>query len=706
MIITIANQEFQVEYRDVLAGIDLEDDKFFTFDSETTGLHIRADKPFLFAICTGHTVYIFPPTVENLETMVSLSHQVRRAYAHNASFDCHMIANAGVNPLKIKNIGDSMCLARLSFEAISTRDGGDSLALKKIAKKYIDSTADRFESDVKKWLSEKRRMDKKVLTAMLKPLGWSASKLEKEGPTYPTEVAQIYYEWQQAYPEPTYQDVPLDIMIPYLAVDVILTRLLVLKAFPVVVHRKQQEVMEREFKVLPVVWKMERAGIKVDRAYLLDCQQKLRSYIGKLYVELQETTGMEFSVGQHSVIRDMYTEILGEAPESTDKKFLKKMESKGDRAATLITRIRRFEKWLATYIDRILEVSEYDGRFYTQMNQFNPVSGRFSGDLQQMPKDPIYTEEGYEYEKTHPGHKVPKEYILYHPRRAFVPSGNGLNYLFFQDFSQVELRITANYTLLFGGDVNMLRAYCPYRCTHYATGETYSLETDLERRRWSELKPDGESAWLTEESKPWIPTDVHMATTLKALVAMGFNPDEMSEDDLQWWRKKGKTFNFGRNYGMGDTHAAETLEIELEQAKALNKGYSDAFPLVVTYQQAVIDTMRDQGYCQHALGRRYYVANSYKHYKVANYMVQGLCADDLKAKMILIDDFLVKNNCKSRLLLCIHDELVFEIHEDEQWIVPETVAVMEETHFSKVPIVADVEYTSTSWDAKKKWVQA
>lgn len=722
MIITIANEDYEVLYtenpQDVTNSLMQERPKFFTYDTETDSekdaIHIKKDRPFLGAVCLNHKVFVFPTTPKFLEKLPKWASMVKRVYAHNTTFDMHMTANIVGDhiPLAIKNWGDTMGLARLAFEAVSTRDGGDSLALKQIAKKYIDRNADQYEKEVKKWLKAKETQNRKVLSALLKGVGWSIKRLNEATKNFepiPDEVLEIYDSWRKSYPVPTYQDVPMDIMLPYLAVDVILTRILVLKALPVIVFRKQESIMEREFKLLPVVFKMERAGIEVDREYLMECRKKLEDYIDKLYTRLHELTGRMFSVNQHAVIKKIYTEILGEEPENTRKQFLKKLADKGDEVAKLITRLRRLEKWKETYIERILKVSEYDGRFYTQLNQFNPVSGRFSGDAQQFPKEAIYTEEGYKYEEE-TGKKPPEEYVLFHPRRAFK------GHIYYLDYSQVELRVQAHYTLYFGGDLNLCRAYMPFKCIHYKTGEEFDYKTVEGRKRWNELREGAPtnlhwedalaqkwSAWIIPETgETWVPTDVHSSTTIKALKIMGFDVENMDEKTFKFWRGKGKQFNFMRNYGGGDAMAAQTLEITLEQAKAMNRGYTEAFPLVVTYQDHVIKTMRERGYVVNMYGRRYYVSNWNKHYKCANYLIQGSCADMLKEKMLQIDELLTKHNCKTRMILCVHDELQFEAAEGEEWVIAEIKKIMEDTPNILVPIVAEAEMTKTYWSEKKK----
>jgi DNA polymerase-1 len=156
-----------------------------------------------------------------------------------------------------------------------------------------------------------------------------------------------------------------------------------------------------------------------------------------------------------------------------------------------------------------------------------------------------------------------------------------------------------------------------------------------------------------------------------------------------------------RNYGGGPKMAAEVLEIDLEEARAMAEGYTDAFPLVVKYQDKVAEAMR-KGYVVNMRSRRYYISDSRKFYKAGNYLIQGTSADILKECMIKIDQFLTENNCKTKMILCVHDELQFEVPEDEDWVVPKIKEMMESTHDIMVPIVAEVEFTSTNWAEKKK----
>lgn len=687
MIIEMAKQKYTVEFvedtKNITEQLMKDRPNFITFDTETDGLHIKKSRPFLAAVSWGTKVFVFDATKDNLYQLSNWSKNTRRIFCHNATYDMHMVANI-INDdfVSYLKMGDTMCLCRLAFEAVSVRDGGDSLALKHISKKYIDPQADQFERGVKSWLKSKEAQDKKILIAMLKSVGWSLKKVQNAldgAEDLPAEVVEILNNWNKHYPKPNYKDVPQEIMIPYLAVDVILTNVLVQKALPVIVERQQQTTMTREFNLLPVVFKMERQGMKVNREYLMDANYKLEQYIQDLKILSHQLAGIEFNVGQHKLIKQIYADRLGIEPKSTDKQFLTKQTREGDELARVISKLRRLEKWKETYIERILEASAYDGRMYTSMNQFNPISGRFSGDFQQFPKDRIVNEDGEE---------------IFHPRKAFTVTSD---YMYFIDFSQIELRVQAHYTIPFGGDLNLCRAYMPFKCKHYIGGFEFSDIND-----WNEKQADGSSAWLMENGKAWTPTDVHSATAIKALEAMNTDPNSLDEKQFKKWRSIGKSFNFMRNYGGGDAKAAEVLEIELEQAKAMNRGYTEAFPLVVQYQKWVDSVMDKQGYIENLYGRRYYLNNPNRFYKCANYMIQGSSADMLKEKMTEIDAYIQKKKLKMRMVMCIHDEIIFDVPKGEETHVEIIKKMMEYAPNILVPIVAEVERTSTTWGDKGK----
>lgn len=490
-----------------------------------------------------------------------------------------MVLNGGVSEkivYNLNNISDTMGICRLSFDAVSARDGGDVLGLKKISEKYVDPRAAEFEKEVKKELRRINDEKRSILKELLKPYkGWGLGKIKnvykvkkrndmdlftkerkQRWVEVPKEIEELYFKWMEENPFANYSEVKREIMIEYVHSDGIYTLEIVEKFYPIVLQRKQKHLFEKENKLIIELLKMERTGMKVNMEYLQKCFEKCDSEIQKLYEELWKIVDDYFTVSQEKVIADYFEKVLGERPKSTDKAFLKK--HKDIRVSQLITRLRRLEKWQSTYISRIIEVAEYDGFFYTQYGQFNAVSGRLGSDAQQFPKERILTEEGEKYEKEHGEGSAPVEMEIFSPRRAFVVEGGKFNKIAYFDLSQIELRAQANYTMLLGRpDVNLCRAYMPYKCHHYITGEEYKYETKKERIRWMEKQPNGNSVWLMEDGTPWVPTDVHSETSHNTLMALSYDckkkykeyhhTKEAPVDEKsfkKFWRYIGKMFNF------------------------------------------------------------------------------------------------------------------------------------------------------------------
>jgi len=723
--------------------------KLAVFDSETTGLHIIKDRPFMWVFGwllpkdkrkdgIKGKVFAFEHNVEFLNKVIGLSKSIQMVVGHNVKYDLHMVINGGVEKEKVyglKNIADTMGICRLSFDAVSARDGGDFLGLKKVAEKYIDPRAAEFEKEVKKELrkiNDKKRVLLKDLLKPYKEIGWGLGKIKEAYKVkkrndmdlftkerkqrwlkVPEEIEQLYFKWMEENPFADYSEVDRNIMMEYVHGDGIYTLEIVEMFYPTVLKRNQKQLFQRENKLIIELLKMERTGMKVNMEYLNECFDKCDSEIQKLYEELWGIVGEYFTVSQDKIIGDYFENLLGVRPNTTDKSFLKK--HKDNRVSQLITRLRRLEKWQSTYISRIIEVAEYDGKFYTQYGQFNTVSGRLGSDAQQFPKERILTEEGEKYEREHGEGKAPVELEIFSPRRAFIVEGGKYSKIAYFDLSQIELRAQANYTVLLGKpDLNLCRAYMPFKCKHYVTGEEYQFDTKKNRMRWSEKTPEGDSVWLLENGDHWTPTDVHSETSHNTLMALNYmceNKYKQYQHDKEtpvdeksfkkFWRYIGKMFNFMRNYGGGAKKASEALEVSMEIANALVSGWSNTFPEVSYYQRQVSNKVQKNNYATNMYGRVYYLTNTDKAYKVGNYLVQGSCADCLKDYVIKIGEFLEKNNCKTKFLANIHDELQFLVYEGEEWIFPHIKQIMEDVDWMKVPVVVDLELTETTWADKK-----
>ncbi|MFL6561857.1 MAG: DNA polymerase, partial [Bacillus sp. (in: firmicutes)] len=481
-------------------------------------------------------------------------------------------------------------------------EGGDSLELKKLGEKYVHPEAGRSESIIKDELKKLNAVRIKVLTGALKqfPLEgeftatgrqkyWGKKVIEDflKDPTndvdfLPEGVRDIWMDWQEEYPEPTYEDVPRDIMIKYGAEDIITMLEFFKHAFPFVLKRKQLPILEMESKCILPMYRMERVGLKADLTYLEESRLRVKDYITKLRNEMYEIVTEKITVNQHQKIKDIFLSKWNIPLESDDSANMKKImsthEGQPKRLAELIKALRSLEKWYSTYIKPIIKNAAYDGKAYTQINSAGAVSGRMSSNFQQFPKKPLKTLDGIE---------------LFHPRKAFIVKGGNYESTVYIDYDQIELVTQAHYTLLVsGGDTNLCRAYMPFRCRHYRNLDEYDYRTASGRTRWSEETPNGDSAWLDEQGKPWTKTDLHAMTAHKAYPDIPMDSDDFKNN----YRPKGKTTNFASNYGGGPGALTGVLDISWEEAEQLVNGYNEAFPGVIKYQEKIIQAHGQKGY--------------------------------------------------------------------------------------------------------------
>lgn len=420
--------------------------KTMAFDTETTGLHIIYDKPFLIQVGWFNRIFTFYPTEDNMKVFFYMTQRVEYLIGHNVKFDLHMLTNIGwgQHVQALTNVYDTMHVARMVVEAIPAREGGDSLALTELSATYLTPKAKESEGKIKAELDKLNAERIKVLTASLKqfplegeltPSGkqkyWGKGAIEKflKDPTHevddlPEDVRDVWVAWQEEYPEPTYEDVDREIMIRYGADDVILTLELFKKFFPVIIERKQLDVLKRESRSILPNYRMERIGLKTWLEYLEASRIRVKNYIKELRTELTDICQEEVTVGQHIKLRQIFDKKFNIVLDNAQSRTLKGIETnevfqpEARRLAQVIQKLRSLEKWYSTYIKRILENAKHDGKVYTQLNTAGAVSGRMSSDLQQFPKDPLTTLDGEE---------------LFHPRKAFIVKGGKHNRMLFID---------------------------------------------------------------------------------------------------------------------------------------------------------------------------------------------------------------------------------------------------------------------------------
>jgi DNA polymerase-1 len=254
-------------------------------------------------------------------------------------------------------------------------------------------------------------------------------------------------------------------------------------------------------------------------------------------------------------------------------------------------------------------VSPTTGRIHTSFNQAVAVTGRLSSTNPNLQNIPIRTPRGREI------------------RKAFIPRNEEFLILS-ADYSQIELRIMA----AFAQDESMIEAFNQGR-------------------------------------------DIHATTAAKVF---NVSLDEVTSD----MRRKAKTVNFGIIYGVSAFGLSQQIAISRTEAKEIIDSYWREFPAIKQYMDSAVIKARDTGYCETILGRRRYlrdinaqnmVERGFAERNAINAPIQGSAADMIKVAMIKVNDFIKKEKLRSRMILTVHDELVFDAHRDELDLLKERV---------------------------------
>lgn len=681
------------------------------FDTETDGLNIIRCKPFLYQfgwIDTGtNKGYAF---VVDLQAQPQLARQVIKVWhaivkyvewyvGANVKYDMHMEANIDL-PYLEENLTDLQSWIRLGTDAIPVRKGGAPLALKDFAARYIDPSAKEHEKLLD---NEKTAIAKALNGGLRKALGWYQYQIDDffddkvhDVSDLPDDKKEAWHRWHQTLPEylqPVvlgkvdsdmirYDTLNRANVIKYSLYDIVWTLEAFDMLYDTVTLRENIDALFRENANIIPVYNMERVGFEVDKDYLYEAQRKTKEYILIRRQDMYSMVGKVIGVGQHAEIKNVLA-TMGIIVESTGADeldiLLSKLKHEQRNPAAIdfievVQELRTLEKWYSTYIMRFIVDMKYGDKVYTQVNLSGAVSGRVTSDFQQFPKDAIKTIDGVE---------------LFRPRRLFkVPKGyKGMVYL---DFSQIELRLQAMYTLLVGtGDLNLCRAYMPFQCHSF-------VNTPFDYTNSNHIKHAYDTDWYLDEAPEvkWTPTDVHGATTKAA-----FGIDETAEEfhDLRY---VGKRVNFAKNYGAQRGKIAEMFpDYDDATIDRIDQAYYIAFPGVKDYHKYCYALVNRQPYGQNLFGRRYYNVSGHN---LINMLIQGTGADVLKTIKPKIAKYLKDNNCKTVMQMEIHDELSFCWHEDDDaQIFFDIKAIMEDFSDFLVPIVAEMEVTYTTWADKK-----
>ncbi len=395
----------------------------------------------------------------------------------------------------------------------------------------------------------------------------------------------------------------------------------------------QRVFNEVEIPLVKVLAYMELEGVKIDSDVLKVINNELENDLQFLEQEIYKLSGEVFNIASPKQLGIVLFEKLKldhkakktkTGQYQTGEDVLQYLAFEHDIAKRLME-YREYSKLKSTYVEALpLMVNKQTGRIHTSYNQAVAATGRLSSNNPNLQNIPIRTERGREV------------------RKAFVPRSEGYTFLS-ADYSQIELRIIA----ALAKDETMLQAF---------------------------------------RDK----LDIHTATAAKV-----FNVD--IEDVNKDMRRKAKSVNFGIIYGISAFGLAGQLGISRGEAKIIIDTYFEQFPSIKNYMHENIQFARTHGYAQTILGRRRYlrdinsanaVVRGFAERNAINAPIQGSAADMIKVAMINIYDELVKRNMKSKMILQVHDELVFDAHKSE---LEELKAMVYEKMVTAIPMDVIIE---------------
>lgn len=389
---------------------------------------------------------------------------------------------------------------------------------------------------------------------------------------------------------------------------------------------------------------MESTGVKVDLDRLRKMGQDINEQLVQIEKRIYELAGEAFNINSPKQLGIILFEKLGLPPVkktktgySTSADVLEKLAA--DHAIIKeILHYRQLGKLQSTYIEGISKVvNPENDKVHTRYNQALTQTGRLSSTDPNLQNIPIRLEEG---------RKI---------RQAFIPSEKDW-VIFAADYSQIELRVLAH----IAGDDKLIEAF-----------------------------KEG--------------LDIHTKT---AMEVFRVSKDEVTSN----MRRHAKAVNFGIVYGISDYGLSQSLNITRKKAGQFIEKYLESYPGVKDYMEDIVKDAKQKGFVSTLLHRRRYLPEitsrnfnirSFAERTAMNTPIQGSAADIIKKAMIDMADRLEKEGLKTRLLLQVHDELIFEAPQDEIEILKEIVPdVMENAIELKVPLKVDFSYGPTWFDAK------
>ena len=404
-------------------------------------------------------------------------------------------------------------------------------------------------------------------------------------------------------------------------------------------EREQKIVNEIEIPLTLVLAKMEHTGVAIDCEYLKELSSYMTEKLAELEDLIYQLAGEPFNINSPKQVAEVLFDKLElktkkKKSRSTSAEVLEELAQEYE-ICEYILQHRKFAKLKSTYTDALPTlISKKDGRIHTTYNQALTVTGRLSSSNPNLQNIPIRSEEG---------NKI---------RSAFCAMDKENSLILSADYSQIELRLLAHVS----GDEHLIHAF--------TSGE-----------------------------------DVHAMTAAKVF---GVELKDVTKE----MRRRAKAVNFGIVYGQSKYGLAKSLGITNAEAQEFIDKYFETYPKVKEYMNNEVEFVTQNGYVETAFGRKRYLASELQssNYQIRefaqraaiNQPLQGTAADLIKIAMIRVDKAIA--GMKTKMIMQVHDELVFEVPKEEleqlKSIILDCMALKDQN--LKIPLDVDINY-GTSW---------
>jgi DNA polymerase-1 len=400
-----------------------------------------------------------------------------------------------------------------------------------------------------------------------------------------------------------------------------------------------------EMPLVEVLKEIEQEGIAIDVAGLNEYSKQLEITLIELEKGIKAEAGMDFNVDSPKQLGEILFDVLKISAKAkktktgqyaTSEDILQKHE-KDHPIIPMILQYRQLRKLKSTYVDPLPTMTDkVDGRIHTSFMQTVTATGRLSSNNPNLQNIPIRTENGREI------------------RKSFIPRNADFT-LMAVDYSQIELRIIA----ALSKDAAMIEAF---KSGH----------------------------------------DIHKATAAKVFHVQ---LDEVTREQ----RSAAKAVNFGIIYGQSAFGLSQNLGISRTEAKGIIDSYFEQYATIKNYMDGAVTQAREKGYVETIMQRRRYlpdinssnaVVRGFAERNAVNAPIQGSAADIIKMAMVAVYRAMQQQDLKSKMILQVHDELVFDVHNSEKDLMKKLVKeAMENAIQLEVPMEVELQFGDNWLDA-------